>query len=498
MATRPALSERLRNAVDALLGVSAYEAPPAAVMNPDIEKQVRKMIGGNIQPLPTSRLRWYTEELEWAQSSCDNGNLRPAAQLCRAMRRDGTFKGLMRSRTNGLIRLPKRFYGDEEVANALRAQNGSRSVFDEMHPPSELKALDADGIELGVGIGEYVPVKGRNYPVLVRLEPEFLQFRWNENRWYFNSLAGQLPITPGDGRWVLHAPGGRQAPWNNGDWYALGRAFINKEHAMQYRANYIAKLANPARLAYAPAGATEAQRIGFFRKVLAWGVNTVLELPPGWEAKLLETNGRGWQVFQTQIDTSDLEFMICLAGQIVTTTGGSGFSNADVPAAIRQDFIQADGDELAYTINTQGLPAFIVANWGEAALSKATVLQWDTGTPGDKEKETRILGQAADAIKRLTESLAAHGRKLNVNEVGTRFGIPLLPEKDSTADLSKGDLFQYHFQYGIVTVNEARARLGLDPIEGGDEKPTAATTSDEPSAEGEARAKEVLSSGGSE
>lgn len=465
-----ALVDKLRDVAAALLGISAYDEPSAQWRGPDKEtvNTVRRSMGGNIQPLPTPRLRWYIEQLDAAMIECDSGNITRAAQLCRAMNRDGVFKGLLKQRTKGLIRLPKRFYGSDEVANVLKARNGSRSVFDEMHPPSELQLLDGDGIKLGIGVAEYVPVKGRDYPVLVRLQPEYLNYRWNENRWYFQSLAGNLPITPGDGRWVLHIPGGRLTPWESGDWYALGRAFINKEHAIQYRANYSAKLANPARILESPLGATEIQRIGIFRKLLAWGTNNVYELPVGWKASLLESNGRGWEVFQRQIDTSDNEFMITLAGQTVTTTGGSGFANADVPAAIRQDLIQGDGDDLSYTINTQGLPAFIVRRWGLKALEKATILEWDTGTPSDKEKETRVLGQAAQAIEALTKSLKPYKKIVDINEMTTRFGVAVLDikeevgEKDIKLDLAPTDVAK------VVKVDEARQSQGLEPI--GDER----------------------------
>lgn len=418
----------LKEVIAKLLGISAFQPPPL-LQQPQLGDQrtdkAREALGGQLQPLPTTRLRWYLQDLDTAQSEADDGFVMLPAQLCRSMRRDGSFRGLLASRTKGLIRLPKRFYGDQDIISELTARNGTRSVFDEMCPPSELELLEGDGILLGIGVGELVPVPGRNYPVLVRLEPEFLQYRWAENRWYFNSVVGLLPITPGDGRWVLHIPGGRLNPWAYGLWQALGRAYINKEHAIMYRANYCAKLANPARAAYAPNGASEAQRVGFFQRILAWGVNSVFEMPAGWEVKLIESNGRGWEVFQRQIDTSDLEYMIALAGQIVTTTGGAGFSNADVPAAIRQDLIQADGAALAYTVNTQILPSYIANTWGDARIeTQATIVEWDTATPRDKEQESRTLSQAADLIDKLTKALRPYDLKIDIDEVATRFGIP--------------------------------------------------------------------------
>ncbi len=420
-----AIRSALRSAADLLLGVSTYQPPANSYAPPEaVVEEIRERMGGSLQPLLNTKLRWYREDLESAQHAADQGFMRPAAQLCRAMVRDGFLQGLVQGRTKGLLRLPKRFYGDNDIADMLRARNTTRSVFDEMAPAAELALLDADGFELGVGFGELIPVKGRSYPVFCRYSPEFLRYVPNENQWYFLSVAGALPITPGDGRWVLHIPGGRMTPWAHGLWPALGSSFIDKEHAKMYRGNYCAKLANPARLAFAPAGATEAQRIGFFQKVLAWGVNTVLEMPVGWDAKLLESNGRGWEVFQRQINTSDQEYMVAIAGQLLTTVGGTGFDGQDVAEAIRQDLIQADGDALAHTINTQILPQYILTHYGEEALHHPTIVEWDTGSSVDKERETRTLGQSADAIARLTVALAPYDKKVDVDEMTVRFGIP--------------------------------------------------------------------------
>lgn len=424
-----AFRDRLRNATAALLGVSAYEPPKGygAELDSEQVETIRRALGGQLQPLPTTKLRWYLADLETAQHDADTGNLELAARLCNAMRRDGKLAGLLNTRTDGLVRLPKRFYGkDTETAEELRSMNGSRSVFEEMVPPGELSVLDADGLQLGASIAELVPVAGRAYPVLVRLDPEFLQYRWSENRWYYASIAGLLPVTPGDGRWVMHIPGGRMAPWRYGMWPALGKNFIEKDHAIMHRANYSAKLANPARVAESPAGATEGFRQGMIAMLMKWGINTVIELPPGWKATLLESKGEGWKVFQDQIDTCDREYMVLLAGQEVTTTGGTGFSSQKMPEMIRQDLIYADAEKLAYTVNTQVLPLYTVIRRGEAGLDKPTWMQWATGRAQDLEGEGRTLQTAAQGISLLVETLAKYGRELDIDNLCEHFGIRLV------------------------------------------------------------------------
>lgn len=423
----------LREVAAALLGVSAYQPPKGYGFEHDSAtvERIRSMLGGNLSSQPTTRIRWYLADLEAAQEAADAGDISQAAQLWAAMRRDGNIRGLMGTLTSGVVRLPRKFYGKYGVED-LRTRNGTRSVFDDMVPPTEAATWIADGEALGVSVGELVDVPGRDFPVFIRQEPEFLRYRWIENRWYFNSVAGPLPITPGDGRWVLHLRGGRMRPWMNGLWPTLGRSFINKEHAMLHRANYGAKLANAARAAIPPAGATEDQRKGFIQRLIAWGVNTVFELPPGWDVKLIESNGRGWEVFQAEIDTSDKEIAIAITGQEVSSGGGpgSGFINADLFRSIRTDIIQDVAGAASFTTNTQILPQFIVRRHGIQALREGAMLEWDTARPRDLAAEGQAMTTAAAAIKGLEEALQKYDRKLDIDAITTRFGIPIQGDSD--------------------------------------------------------------------
>src|ERR1700690_3308943 len=100
-----------------IFGKSVYEpSRPLSPMRLDSKETEasRRAIGGGLQPIPNTQLRWYLAGLEYAQAEADVGNLALASQLYRAMRRDGVLQGLLATRTGGLVRQPKRFYGKND------------------------------------------------------------------------------------------------------------------------------------------------------------------------------------------------------------------------------------------------------------------------------------------------------------------------------------------------------------------------------------------------
>ena len=453
----------IRDRVAALLGISAFRGAPDTIQ-PSIDSKevdaIREAHGGQLALTPQSQTRWYLRDLEAAELAADTGDLSFAARLMRSARRDGIYGGVLSTRTGGLVRLTKRYRGDPEIKDALDVNDDeTRGIFDEMFPATELALLAADGFELGVAVAEMVPVVGRDFPVMVRLDPEWLWYRWNDNRWYYRSIAGMLPIVPGDGRWILHMPGGRVSPWQHGAWRAIGRAYIRKEHAAFRKDNWEAKLANSARVAVAPQGASETQKDSWFRSVMAWGVNTVFGMTPGYDVKLVESNGRGYESFQQTISDQNDEFKMSVAGQLVTSDGGAGFQNSDIHKSIRADLIKETADGLAHTINTQGLPQYIIDHFGEEALFPGSAVEWDVTPPKDRNAEAMGMQTAAGAISSLTSSLATHGLKLDARAMAIQFGIPI--DEDEDEDGLDALLFDVSLSAGL----ELASQVGLQPTE---------------------------------
>lgn len=442
--------ESISKLVAALRGISTFSPPPmpGAHLGDESVNAAREAMGGNLEPIPQIKLRWYPPDIERAQQMASNGDLMLVGQLSESMNLDGVIRGLLDARTS-VVNMPRRIFSrNREIVEALEARNASdRSVFDEMIPSTESRLMVSDGIKVGAGIGEIVPVVGRDFGVLVRRYPQNLFYLWSRNQWYYRSIAGLLPIQPGvpdknGNMWVLHIPGGRLAPWNSGMWNTLGRSYINKTQAIFARQSYIFRHSQPARVASAPLGATEEEREGTISALIRWALNAAFVLPVGWELKLIESNGQGIKVYNEDIATANQEIATALTGSSVMLEGAVGFGNINPFAAISQDLMDTTADGWDHTVNTQILPAFVGQRWGVEALTDATTIETDSTAPKDREAEARVMTSLATAIETLNKAIAEAQQAtseeapvtLNLTELLSRFGVPVrrTPEVTTT------------------------------------------------------------------
>lgn len=436
----PSAGEALKDLVAALLGISAF-APPPAEYGPELGSATvdaaREALGGRLEPIPPVRLRWYPPDIERIQRQLQSGDLTLLGQLNESMKIDGVIRGLGDARTS-VVNFPKRYYGATDIVRVLQSKNASdRDVYNEMIPASEARLMCWDEIDCGVAIGEMVPVQGRDFPVLVRRYVQNLLYLQQRNQWFYRSIAGMIPIYPGvptaqGNWWVLHVGGGRLSPWNSGSWNALGRSYINKTQSIFARQAYEMKHAHPARVGTATLGATDADRKGLLSQLIRWALNSAFVLPVGYDLKLIESNGRGIEVYEQAIKHYNEEIATVLCGSAVMLQGTAGFSNMDVFRVVQTDLIKTTASNWDHTVNTQILPAFIAQRWGLDALDDATTVETDVSAPKDRKVEADTLVSVANAVKGLVEAIqsaqiAAGVKKpvaLDVGEMLARFGIP--------------------------------------------------------------------------
>jgi hypothetical protein len=416
-----ALSDRVRS----LLGVSEYEGrnrvPGPSIDSPLVEA-IRSALGGHLTPPPTTKLEWFLEEVDYASLDADQGDFTKAAQLVRAFKRDPVIRGLLATKSGGVVKLPKLWRGNEQVVDSLVGVDGKHPVFDLMCPPGELKRMADDADILGFSVAELLPIEGRPYPRLERKDPEWVYYRWSDNTWCLKSNAGLIPIEPGNGQWVLHLAGSALCPWQDGTWHALGRSWVRKYSCQHLKDNWCFTLANPARVAVSPKGAGKDQRLTWFQQIAAWGINNVFQATEGWDVKILESNGRGYEGFDSTIKECNEDFMIALAGQIVSTTGGSGFAADDLTNSIRYDLIRDTAIPLAHTISTQVLYPY-TWNLYPDAIEESPFFEYEVRRPTDLAAEAAIFTALGSGLPLLQQAADAAHLNIDVGRLLKRFGI---------------------------------------------------------------------------
>lgn len=361
----------------------------------------------------------------------ESGDMRLAAQLVEAMLGDGVIAGVLSTRTQGLIRLPLTFEGGAQILrDRLQGVDGEPGTGDfwKLFPERERVKLLMWGIMIGIGIAEFVEDEHGGVPTLRTLEPQWLQYRWAEDQWYYLTLnEGLVPINPGDGRWVMYFPYGQERPWIYGAWRACSFHWLQKQLASLDRGRWSGRLANGILWAESPQAGRQTEREGLLDFLLNMIGGPVTVLPEGWKLNLTESQGKGFEVWSKTIEDADRQNAIALSGQTVTTFGTTGFSNGNIYDAIKADLIQSNADSFAECLRTQGLMRWAESCFGFVA-EDAPYLRSDTSAPTDLAAQAASISSLMDAIVKADAALGAHGLEIDVQALATEFRLPIKPK----------------------------------------------------------------------
>jgi len=444
---RDTIKTALRGAAQSLLGPFNTNAPVPQAPIPaptsfgrtrwaDVEDNygpVQKPLA-HLRAIPYTR--WEVGDDERALDQAEQGRLQFAVQLIEASQKDGVVKGLLSTRSAGLLELPLSVAGPKRLAELLLGGDDSKrdGLFWKMYPHAVLVRLIQMGIMLGAGIGYFVDIDG--VPVLHAIEHQFLyHFKDADGRWrvFYQTMGGDLEVTPGDGRWFVFAPWGWDRFWLYGCWQAVGKFYLAKLFANDQRDTWGNRFARGILWVNAPTSSTTAER-DLVASILANAVTPpVLALLEGWKLNSVDVQGTGFAVWKDASENANNEIRMALTGQLVTGGGQSlGFGSGAIFADIQNSLVNNDAGALAEAIHYQGL-VFWSEEQGEDA-SAAPWVEWDTVPPAQK----KLLGEG---LKAYGEGLSAAAkghmeigstRKLNVSSYAAKMGVDL--EDDPLAD----------------------------------------------------------------
>ena len=407
---------------------------------------------------------WDGNSIRSAELLADQGNLLTAADLCDWLLTDDRLQGVLDTRIDTLLGFERKVEGNP---HAIQLEQDYPKFFDE----STWKQFSTWALLLNVALAERVwttdPNTGREIPSLKVWNPRWLRYDWSLRSWMLTvGQAGDAwygteikiePNTPSS-RWVMWTPFGGYRPWSRGLYRSVAKWSLLKSNALRGWAIHADKLGMGILVGTGYDGKA-VERDAAVSKLKSLGPNGAVMLGKDADLKILESSQRTWENYKAQLESAENGFAVAVLGQDATTSGTSS-SSARVLADVARGRIAFDAENSDTFVDTHFVKPWSLANWG---TDRCASLRRVVETEDDRTKrasQAQMTSQAASTLK-------SAGANLDLDRIAEELGLPVTNVIKRIQD----KIYQYHLEFGIMTVNEVRGVLGLPAVDGGDVRP---------------------------
>jgi hypothetical protein len=410
-------------------------APPVDLMRGDDPRREAGLIFREI-PLITIQNSWSVNQVRSALGSLQVGVFETPGYLIDSILGDDRVQATIGSRVGGLLGAPVKFEaapGDKggRVRDAWQAvwpRVGAEAPWQTF-----LSYAHLAGFQNGQLLWDTTDPK-LWVPELMPTHMSFSYYHFPLRHYVFVSLDGQVAIEPGDGKWVGHYPYGSYRGWMRGAVRAIAQPWLMRHFALRDWARFNERHGLPILKGKVPAAAAAPERAKFESQIACLGTNTAMILPQGvdpqysYDLELLEAMGGEWESFKAEIDQCDMQIVLTLLYQNLTTEVQEGsFAAARVHAAVRQAALKADSRALALTIYHQIARPFAAFNFGDPDLAPWT--EWDVTPAEDYNSMADVVVKWTNALEVLRRAGYKVLTKEGLAEFAQRFGFQL-PEME--------------------------------------------------------------------
>ena len=406
-----------------------------------------------------------------ALSQLSIGQFLMAGALADSMMGDDRIAGCMTTRLDALASLPLEVAPRNDGARAKGKAERLVEEWPEWVPDSELKRILFWGRMVNLGIGEILwnaDEAGYWKPRVKAWDPRYVFWRWDTRSFWIVTWDGMVELRPGDGHWILFCPQGYARGWMHSIIRPLAMPFLWRQWAMRDWARYSEVHGLPIKKLRVPSEASTEDKELIKQDLLTLGSEGLIRLPRadsdpdgGYDLELCEPQAQSFEGFARLVAKADECIAITVLGQNLTTSAGSGGSYAlgAVHDGIRRDRLESDAKSIGECFDEQLIRPWAVYNFGDEKLGPHA--RWSTKAIDDRAQTAKTFLDLGSAIKALKDA----GLPVDLAEVAKQFRVPLAAVVNAN---QHGQLYEYHLRYGVVTKNEARARLALPPRDDGD------------------------------
>lgn len=416
---------------------------------------------------------WSPDAIRGALSAHAQGNFAQAAMLIETLFGDDRVQATLGSRTGALF--------GQAVAHDQAANDPDGAVVDawkrawpQLTGHGACYDIKRWAIMNGFAVCELLwdtslPVW---QPYFKQWSPLYLRYDITRRCLRAQTQSGEVDVTPGNGKWFVHAPHGMYRGWLHASVRAIAMRWLQKNDALRDWSRYNEVHGLPLVKAYVPAAGSAQQKQNFIMSLATRGSEAVVGLPQnvdetGYDVELLEARDRAWETFGGTVEACDRAIILTIKSQNLTTEVSEGsFAAARQHGNTEQVTLEFDNITFTQDLYEQVARPFALFNFGDADAAPRST--WDTTPTEDRQAEASTLLALSSAILNFKNS----GVPYDVKALADQFNVVLSP---GPVPSKTGTIFKYHVDAGVVTVNEVRRSLGLPDIEGGD-VPTKSTS----------------------
>ena len=436
-------------------------------------------------PLVQVQNTWSVQQARNALYSHMIGQFDQSGQLVDSILGDPRVMATTGSRVSGLFGREVRFAAANDSDKARRALEvwqahwprlSGTYAMHEAHVYSIHMGWSASQINWDIS-GEY------DLPYLRFWHPRYSYYHWTLRRYIALSQDGQIAIVPGNAKWVLHCPRGEYRGWIHGAIRGVTEPWLYRHFGARDMARFSEAHGNPTRKGIVPANSDPLERSNYELALGSLGTDSAIIVPQGvdgvnsYDLELVEAKDTAWQSFPGLIDRADMDIVLAIMFQNLTTevTGGA-FAATKAHMDIRQGGIQFDANAWKNTIYNQIARPFAYLNFGDPDLAPWT--EWDV-SPLDQ------IDSKVDRFQKFMTAVGVGRRNGGIEfesddavrewaaKVFGLDGMPKFKITDPVASGMGGEAksklpFTDMDPAQVVKVNEARSLNGLPPIPGGD------------------------------
>lgn len=397
-------------------GGSHAEALPSAVLTPTALTfaAVREML--------------YGHEL---------GRFTLSAALARLALRDPDLAGAMNQRLLALVGADHCIEAATNTGPAERYARDLATDFRTMVTRGTELDIVRDGVMLGAGCGQAVwwwREGTQDYlPVLEPWPMDSVERDIYTGVWYALTRQGQrIPITPGDGRWLLYTPWSDREPYFYGAVRQFAEWFLRAANAAKDYGRYIELSGQGILKAKLPSGSRGSpERANFINSLRGLGRNAVVPLPQGpkpeesYDLELEAISADLHKIFVEMLRIAGGKLRLSILGQDLTSQNAKVGTNASSETGMKVNGRVSRADSATWRDCLQS--QFIVpwaAYRGRPELAPSAY--YDLEDDDDAQGEAAAANVAADALTKWQKLLVdgGTGRVVDVLAAAERWGVP--------------------------------------------------------------------------